>query len=48
MEKCPFWSTNTKIEICNNECPMYKSEEGCIFKLYYSETLVQDEDIEQL
>ena len=43
MEKCPFWSTNTKVEVCNKECPMFKCEEGCLFKLYYSDNLVDDE-----
>lgn len=37
MDKCPFWSSDKKIEFCDKECPMIKFEEGCIFQLCYSE-----------
>ncbi|WP_297518911.1 hypothetical protein [uncultured Clostridium sp.] len=43
MERCPFWSSNNKLETCDKECPMSKSEEGCIFQLFYLDSLISDE-----
>ena len=49
MEKCPFWSTEKVIELCDRECPMAKLEEGCIFQLYYGdeENCEEKEDVKQ-
>ena len=44
MENCPFWSTNSRLEVCDKECPMIKTDEGCIFQLYYLDNLILDED----
>lgn len=47
MDKCPFWSSEKKIEFCDKECPMIKLEEGCVFQLCYSDDsdLVSKESI---
>ncbi|MGL4740141.1 MAG: hypothetical protein ACRC41_04960 [Sarcina sp.] len=46
MEKCPFWSSESKIEICNKECPMKTSnDEGCVFQVFSIE-LSDNEEFE--
>ena len=48
MDKCPFWSTNINVELCNKDCPMSKCEDGCVFKLYYSENFVNDQETDEV
>lgn len=50
MEKCPFWSIENKITLCNTECPMYEREGLCKFQILFSnehiEHLVEFEELE--